>query len=560
MNALAKMMRHKRFNLKFPDEVRFTLETNLGTRLELKLLNVSLSGLGAETNTALKPNEVLEPSTIIPAAKITYGKSEFSLGRLIVRQVHTNGEKTYFGFSTVDFRVPIDGPLSQFLDLDLDGKSSPYEFEFNPDKFSLRSFNDGSHSNVDIFMKTEQFDIFLKEWRRLPIFQFHNIRSASKGGRVKLRQNRKGNRNDYLVMGSNDYLGLGASPEVCEAAKKAIDEYGFGSTGSPLTTGLTDLHEELCDYVASLFKCEKAILFNSGYAANVGAINSLMTAQDLIVADFLSHASIQDAMQMSLATSRFFKHNDINHLNKILKDNRESSSGALVITEGVFSMDGDVPPLTEIVKSARQYNARVFLDEAHSFGVVGPTGLGCWEKFPNAKVDIIMGTFSKIGGGIGGFIAANEEVVNWMKFYGRSHMFSVSIPPSTAAAALEALKQFRARPELVKNLQENIKHFVKGLRELGCEIDPHHESAVIPVIIGDEKKLGIMNAVLRENGVYVIPITYPAVSRKNCRFRFTMMATHSISDLDYVLATLERAMEKANFSFQVPKEEMKSAA
>jgi glycine C-acetyltransferase len=296
---------------------------------------------------------------------------------------------------------------------------------------------------------------------------------------------------------------------------------------------------------------EKVILFNSGYAANVGIISGLLQTQDMVVADMLAHASIQDAMQMCRGTSRFFKHNSVEHLDKVLRENRDQYSGCLVVTEGVFSMDGDVAPIDEVIRVAQKNKARVMVDEAHSFGVIGQTGLGACEKYGvMEQADVIMGTFSKICGGIGGFAATTEEVADWLYFWARAHMFSVSIPPSTAAAALKALQIFRENRSLLMNLRANVQHFKAGLASLGYRLPSDHESAVVPVIVGDEKKLQIMNQILMEAGVFVIPIVYPAVGRKNCRFRFTVMATHSISDLDYVLNVLELAMEKAQFKFE----------
>jgi 7-keto-8-aminopelargonate synthetase-like enzyme len=233
----------------------------------------------------------------------------------------------------------------------------------------------------------------------------------------------------------------------------------------------------------------------------------------------------------------------------MLVDERDQYVGCLVVTEGVFSMDGDVAPLDQISAVSRRHNGRLMVDEAHSFGVVGPGGLGAAARcgvLP--QVDVVMGTFSKICGGIGAFAAGSAEMVDWLYHFSRPHIFSVSIPPSTAAAALAALRIFMTEKELVNSLKENISHFANGLRHLGFSINPHHESSVIPVIIGDEKKLSIMNAHLRDEGIFAVPIVYPAVSRTSCRFRFTLMAQHTRSDLDFVLTTLEAAMRKADFT------------
>ena len=565
MADLNKVIRHKRFEIQPDAKLDFLIQTRRGSQMNLALENCSLTGLGANYDGAVAADEGFEIGEIIPNAKLSWSGHELALGRLVLRTVLNRPTGVYMGFSTVDTKIPVEGPLSRFLRDDLKAKGNAFEFELNPDKFSIANFTELNQTNVDLFGKCKQFKIYFKDWIKRPRYMYHTVREPSMGVRVKLSERRKGSRNDYIVMGSNDYLGLSSHPAVLEAAKKAIDQYGFGSTGSPLTTGISAVHEQLCELLARTFKKDKAVLFNSGYAANVGCMPGLTLEQDMIVADALSHASIQDGMQQAKATSRFFKHNDMAHLAKILEENRDSHSGALMVTEGVFSMDGDLPKLDEFVELARKYKARTYLDEAHSFGVVGENGLGAWEKFESgSKVDVIMGTFSKICGGIGGFVVANEEVADWIYWYARSHVFSVSIPPSTAAAALKALQIFLEQKELVHRLQDNIKHFTQGLRLLGYPMNPNHESAVIPVVIGDEDKLGKMNQVFKDDGVFVVPIVFPAVSRKSCRFRFTVTANHTISDLDYVLHVFERAMQVAGFNFNdkvetLHKEEKKSA-
>ncbi|MEW6056291.1 MAG: aminotransferase class I/II-fold pyridoxal phosphate-dependent enzyme [Bdellovibrionota bacterium] len=560
MAEITRAIRHKRFNFSKDSPVKFVIETKIGSQYTLIPENCSLTGIAGYASQPLSNDEQFDIGDILPAAKIIWEGHEYALGRLVIRNFVKKDEKTTLGFSLVDSKTPIDGPLARYLETPRDEAAvTPYGFELNPDKFSIANFTETNQTNVDLFAKCKQFSIYFNQWEKMPKYQYHTVRTPSMGARVNLTRSRPNGRNDYLVMGSNDYLGLASHPEVIAAARNAIDQYGFGSTGSPLTTGISAAHEELCGFLAKLYGKEKVILYNSGYTANVGFVQGITTAQDLIVADILAHASLQDGMRMSSATSRFFKHNDPKHLEKILSDQRNQYAGALVITEGIFSMDGDVPPLKKIVEIAKKYNARTFVDEAHSLGVIGPNGLGGCEKFGViSDVDVIMGTFSKICGGIGGFIAGNSDVMDWLYWLSRAHMFSVSIPPSTAAAALKALQIFTSDKTLLTNVRRNIRHFVNGLRSLGAPLNPEHESTVVPVVIGDEKKLGQMNQVLIDNGVFVVPIVFPAVSRKTCRFRFTVMATHTISDLDYALSIFEKAMQKADFTFK-KNEEQKEA-
>jgi glycine C-acetyltransferase len=345
-----------------------------------------------------------------------------------------------------------------------------------------------------------------------------------------------------------------------EAAKLALDKYGFGSTGSPVTTGQTDLHVELCEKIARIHNKEAALLFNSGYAANIGIISAVTTLGDLVIADQLCHASIQDGMTMSKATSRFFKHNSPEQLRAILEKERANYNGCLVITEGVFSMDGDVACLDKIYAIAREFNCRLMVDQAHCFGVVGPNGLGVCDKYNLLKeTDIIMGTFSKMCGGIGGFVTGSKELIEWLRHFSRAQIFSVSLPPSTVAAVSKSLDIFISDKSILESLRLNIKHFLFGLETIGVHVEVNHESAVVPVVIGDESVMGEMYQSLLDDGIICTPVVYPAVGRKNCRFRFTVMAKHSKSDLDYAVACLEKAMLKTSFSFDLKNQTKKVA-
>jgi 8-amino-7-oxononanoate synthase len=540
--------------------VHLTISDRAGTQIVFKLKDCASNGMCVHSPDKSFDKESLNLGEIVSSSKLTWADKEVSLGRLVLRRLVEKDSFFELAFSTVDIQVPVSGALSHCLDLNLSDDAS-VERELDPDSFSLAHFIENEYTNADLFDRVREFSFFHAEWVKSKKYAYQNIRHKSKGSRIEMKRPRKGGRTDYLVMGSNDYLGLGSHPEVVEAAKQALDIYGFGSTGSPVTTGSTDAHVELAECLARIHHKESAILFNSGYVANIGIISSIAGPSDLIVADQLCHASIQDGMRMCTATSRFFKHNNVEHLEQILKNERNNHNGCLVITEGVFSMDGDVAKLDEIVKIARRYNCRIMVDQAHCFGVVGPTGMGACEKYGVfGEVDIIMGTFSKICGGIGGFAVCSKDVTNWLRSFSRAQIFSVSIPPSTACAMLKALEVFRRDKELLANLRTNIAHFTKSLREMGCDIPQGHESAVVPVVVGDESLMGGMYQSLLEDGVVCTPVVFPAVSRRNCRFRFTVTASHSISDLDYAVSCLERASMKSNFSFSAPRKETKKAA
>lgn len=551
MSRIEKAIRNRRFLVKEGRHIDAVIDMSTGEQLKGRVIDCSPTGFRANFAGQSLNFDQIQIGAIWPAAKLITEKSEIFLGRMAVRRIlKTEKGESEIAFSTVDSRIPVQSSLSHFLSHSLDEVSSLKE-ELNPESFTLAHFVENENNHIDLFQRIRDFAIFQKQWESSEKYGYKMVREPSFGSSVRLRRKRRGGRNDYIVMGSNDYLGLGSHPEVVAAAKEALDRYGFGSTGSPVTTGVTQLHIDLCDRLALMHGKQSCLLFNSGYAANIGIINAVTSSNDLIVADQLCHASIQDAMQMSKATPRYFKHNDAKHLRQILDKERAFYNGALIITEGVFSMDGDLAKLDEIYDVAREYNCRIMVDQAHCFGVVGPNGMGITDKYNLMnQTDIIMGTFSKICGGIGGFAIANTEVIEWIRHFGRSQLFSVSIPPSTAAAAIKALEIFGQDRSLVTKLHQNIAHFQRGLEELGYKFRGKHESAVVPVVVGDEAKLGKMYQSLLDDGIWCVPIVYPAVSRKNCRFRFTVMATHSTAELDLAVTALEKAAIKAGFSFE----------
>ena len=558
------IVRERRYAVRTGADLTLFIETSEGSKLRLKVLNVSESGISATADGFTKSETELEPDSVIPCAKLLWKEDaqEIVLGRMNVRRCTVSESGSVSLVCTIiDDIIPVTGPLAFQLEESNEPGGQRQSHEVNPEKFSLADLAQSNDENIDLMARFEVAKVYRNEWRKKPMYVYETVRNPSKGTRLKLKTPRKLGRDNFVIMGSNDYLGLASHPEVIEAAKVALDQYGFGSTGSPVTTGRTAVHEELREYIAQIFKKESVILFNSGYAANVGALTAMIHAGDFVVADSLSHASIQDALQMCKGAVRYFKHNDMAHLDRLLTEQREHHRGCLIVTEGVFSMDGDLAKMDEIVDIAKQHRARTYLDEAHSFGVIGDRGLGLWETLDSDQnADVIMGTFSKICGGIGGFIAGDQQVHDWLQFFARSHMFSVSLPPSNAAGVLKALQIFMTQKHLLTQLRENIAYFVKGMRRLGAPLAEDHQSSIIPVIIGDERKLSTMCEALLEGGVYVIPIVFPAVRRGGSRFRFTVMATHTQSDLDLVLSQFERAMALADFRFDaVGIDQIKSA-
>ena len=343
-----------------------------------------------------------------------------------------------------------------------------------------------------------------------------------------------------LMMASFGYLGLIGHPEVNEAAKAAIDRYGAGSHGARLIAGTTDQHRELERQLAAFLGAEDVVTFNNGYVTNLATVQAVVGPGDVVIGDEYNHASIVDGCVISGATFRTFRHNDVGHLEALLAE--EADRRKLVVVDGVYSMEGDLAPLPEIVLLCRRYDARLMVDEAHSLGVVGATGRGVQEHFglpPNA-IDIKMGNLSKALGGQGGFIAGRAELIDFLKHHARGSVFSTALGPPLVAAALKALEILRREPARVERLHRNARRLTADLRTLGFRTT-ETQSAIIPLLCRTEEDAFQMTARCRAEGVYVVPIVYPAVPMNAPRLRLNVMATHTDADLDFALDVLGRA-------------------
>lgn len=336
-------------------------------------------------------------------------------------------------------------------------------------------------------------------------------------------------RRGLINFASYNYLGLSYRPEVKQAIKDAVDTFGGGSSGSPILSGTTQLHTQLATELAAFKAKEAAMIFPTGYSANVGVIAGLMRSGDLIVADQYAHASIVDGMILSKAKSRFFRHNKPEDLDRKL---RGFEGKKLVIVEGVYSMDGDIAPLPEIVEVARSHNARVLIDEAHSTFVFGPNGRGVAEHFGlDSEVDIHIGTFSKSLGGQGGFVAGSRALIDYLRGFSRSRFFSCALAPTVVAGITRALQLAAAEPELRTKLWENVEFMQDRLRGAGVDIGDS-ESQVIPIMVRNDAKVFEIGEELLREGVFINPVKYPAVGKHKSRFRMSISAAHSRDELD----------------------------
>jgi len=349
-----------------------------------------------------------------------------------------------------------------------------------------------------------------------------------------------------IMIGSNNYLGLTTHPKVKEAAKKAVDRYGSGCTGSRFLNGTLDIHEELEYRLARFTRKEKCLLFSTGFQTNLGAISTLVGKDDLILCDRMNHASIIDGCRLAFGRTVKFKHNDLVDLERVLTsvDVEEQAGASLLITEGVFSMEGDLGDLPDIVALKKRYGFRILLDDAHGIGYMGANGHGAAEHFGVEKdVDLIMGTFSKSFASLGGFIAGEGAVMDYLKHNARALIFSASMPPACVATVLAALDIIEKEPEHRERLWKNTRKMHTAFRDLGFDIGKT-QTPIVPIIVGDfEKTLNFWKE-LFEAGVFVNPIVAPAVPPDMCLLRTSYMATHTDDILDRVIDIVGRIGKK----------------
>ena len=394
----------------------------------------------------------------------------------------------------------------------------------------------------DAFALLEPFADWWSEVRPQGYYQYELPIHSAPSTRVDVKDTKTGElRKNLLNFASYNYLGLSYRDEVKQAIKDAVDVYGGGSSGSPILSGTTALHRELAEKLATFKGKEAAMIFPTGYSANVGVIAGLMRSGDLIVADQYAHASIVDGMILSKAKSRFFRHNNAADLERKLKD---FEGKKLVIVEGVYSMDGDMAALPEIIEVCKKYKARILIDEAHSTFVFGENGRGVAEHFGlDDEVDMHLGTFSKSLGGQGGYIAGSAALINYLRGFSRSRFFSCALAPTVVAGIIKALELATNEPELRTQLMENVDFMTKRLRDGGVDL-AETESQVIPIMVRNDARIFDIGEELLREGVFINPVKYPAVGKHKSRFRMSVSAAHSREDLiegaDIIIRVLRR--------------------
>lgn len=378
---------------------------------------------------------------------------------------------------------------------------------------------------MDLFKKCYNYDLS-KKYKDLGVYPYFHALETKQDIEVVMEGKRR------IMIGSNNYLGLTGDPRIIDAGVKAIKQFGSGVSGSRFLNGTLTVHEELEGELANFLHKEACLTFSTGYQTNLGIISAIAGRNDLIFCDRENHASIYDGARLSFGKLVRYKHQDMEDLETKLK-NADSEQGKLIVTDGVFSMTGDIAKLPEIVKLAKKYQARVMVDDAHGFGVLGKNGRGTAEYFDlEDEVDIIMGTFSKSLASLGGYMAASNEVVEFVKHNSRPFIFCAAITPANAMTALEALRILKKEPERPKRLLEIAGYVRKGLKNKGLEIIDHSIVPIIPIYTYSFLRTLVACKLLYEKGVYVNPVLPPAAPEGECLIRTSYTSTHTYELMD----------------------------
>lgn len=412
--------------------------------------------------------------------------------------------------------------------------------------FKKASFKDFEKiPGMDVMERSREFDRYLNYLDSEEHLNYRMEILSGCGPEVLVRTKAHPNGLKVVSLVSNDYWGLTQHPEMIAAAVNGIKQFGTGSAASPAIGGHFSFHQTLEEKIAKFFKRESAMTYTTGYTANSATLQCLLKEDDLAILDMEVHASVYEGCQ--LCKVKRFPHNNLQELERILKVSQSQYRSRMVVIDGVYSQNGDLAPLPEISKLCKQYGAYLVVDDAHGTGVIGATGRGLIELHDMFQaVDIITGTFSKTFGHIGGYVVSNPELIRFLKFQSRQHLFSVTASPASACI-LRSIELLDEEPYWKDKLWDNIKYLKNGLESLGLNLG-ETSSAIIPVKVGDAWLTGEAGKLLLSAGVYANPIIYPAVSKKDARIRTSVMATHSYEQLDKVLNAFEWVDNKLGLS------------
>lgn len=386
---------------------------------------------------------------------------------------------------------------------------------------------------MDIFNKCWEYED-AKRVQAAGIYPYFRPIEATVGSNVVTHGKRR------VMIGSNNYLGFTHHPKVQAAAKAAVDKFGTGCTGSRFLNGNLVLHEELEKQLAQYLNKDACLVFSTGFLSNQGVLSCLVGRNDVIYSDRENHASIIEGTRVAMGDTIKFRHNNMADLERVLASTREKYDGALIVADGVFSMSGDIFNFKKAAELAKKYGCRLYIDDAHAMGVLGPKGQGTEFHFEmTGSADLIVGTFSKSFASIGGFVAGNADVLHYIKHKCRPFIFSAAMPPAAAGTVLECLRLILEEPQHLANLWKNAKKMKRGLSELGYNT-LKSQTPIIPLLIGDDTAAFEFTQRLYEEGVFATPVVRPAVPEGCALIRTSYMASHTDSDLDYVLDVMEK--------------------
>ncbi len=409
-----------------------------------------------------------------------------------------------------------------------------------PDDIDLRSILLQSR-RLGVRERTRVYSDWIRRVQARGESLYHRVVTSELDRTVTVRDERTGEEQEMLMFGTNSYLGLTAHPYVKERMKAAVDEWGTGVGGAPLLSGYSGLHRQLEERLAAFKGTEEAVIYQSGYGANVGLLTALLSKRDVAYYDALSHASTLDGLGLAAGAAVKFRHNDVADLERLLEVPVEGDR--FVCVEGVYSMDGDLAPLDQIVPLAQRHGALTVVDDAHGVGVVGRQGRGAADHFGvSGDVDVLMGTFSKVFGVTGGVVCTSRPIADFLRHFSRSNVFSSSLPPATVAAVLAGLDLLERGDAGLDALRENVAYFAARLRDLGFDIHP--ESAIVPLPVPEGMNLRRAVRYIHDQGVFANAVEYPAVAVHRQRLRFSVMASHTRADLDRVVEVVGEVWER----------------
>ncbi|MCY4046051.1 MAG: aminotransferase class I/II-fold pyridoxal phosphate-dependent enzyme [Cellvibrionales bacterium] len=408
-------------------------------------------------------------------------------------------------------------------------------YQADDDLRTMQDFVNIEHP--DLFYKTREFKNFYQKKKANNLYWYGMPLESACKNRATIYDEVAGKSREFLMFGSNSYLGLSAHPKVIDAIADAAKSYGATNTGCRIIAGSNVLHLELERKLAELKGREAAIVYPSGYSANLGAISALAGRNDLVFTDAINHMSILDGCKLSGAKRKIYNHS-MASLETTLAKSADHKGGKLIVTDGVFSMHGDIVDLPRLVQLAKQYDAKVLVDDAHSTGVLGKTGSGTTEHFNmKGEVDLELGTMSKALSGMGGFVCGDGDVVEYLRFYSNSYVFAATIPAPCAAGIIASIDIMRDEPERLKGLWDNIHYFRAKLLKLGFDLEKS-ESAIIPIVVGDDQLTLTFGRAVRARGMYCQTVVFPGVAVGDARLRISVTCEHTIDDLDQAVEIL----------------------